>query len=39
MAVCNVFARSNTAIVGSNPTRNMDACTRFTCVGSGLAKR
>jgi hypothetical protein len=22
----NVFARSNTAIVGSNPTRGMDVC-------------
>jgi hypothetical protein len=25
----NVFARSNTEIVGSNPTRGMDVCLRF----------
>jgi hypothetical protein len=28
----NVFARSNTGIVGSNPTRGMDVCPRFFCV-------
>jgi hypothetical protein len=38
-----VFARSNTGIVGSNPTQGMDACVRLLCVcvvlciGSGLA--
>jgi hypothetical protein len=38
-----VFARSNTGIVGSNPTRGMDVCVRLfcvcvvLCVGSGLA--
>jgi hypothetical protein len=26
--VCNVFARSNTGIVGSNPTEGMDVCRR-----------
>jgi hypothetical protein len=37
------FARSNTGIVGSNPTRGMDVCVRLFCVcvvlyvGSGLA--
>jgi hypothetical protein len=37
-----VFARSNTGIVGSNPTQNMDVCVRLfcvcvvLCVGSGL---
>jgi hypothetical protein len=39
-----VFARSNTGIVGSNPTRGMDVCVRLfcvcvvLCVGSGLVK-
>jgi hypothetical protein len=28
----NVFVRSNTGIVGSNPTRGMDVCPRFFCV-------
>jgi hypothetical protein len=37
-----VFARSNTGIVGSNPTQGMDVCVRLFCVcvlciGSGLA--
>jgi hypothetical protein len=38
-----VFARSNTGIVGSNPSRGVDVCVRFycvcivLCVGSGLA--
>jgi hypothetical protein len=38
-----VFTRSNTGIVGSNPTWGMDVCVRFFCVchvlyaGSGLA--
>jgi hypothetical protein len=38
-----VFARSNTGIVGSNPTRGMDVCLHLfcvcvvLCVGSGLA--
>jgi hypothetical protein len=38
-----VFARSNTGIVVSNPTRGMDVCVRLVyvcvvlCVGSGLA--
>jgi hypothetical protein len=38
-----VFARSNTGIVGSNPTWGMDVCVRLfyvcvvLCVGSGLA--
>jgi hypothetical protein len=38
-----VFVRSNTGIVASNPTWNMDACVRLfcvwvvLCVGSGLA--
>jgi hypothetical protein len=38
-----VFARSNTGIAGSNPTRGMDICVRLfcvcvvLCVGSGLA--
>jgi hypothetical protein len=38
-----VFARSNTVIVVSNPTRGMDVCVRLfpvsvvLCVGSGLA--
>jgi hypothetical protein len=40
---CNVFARSNSGIVGSNPSRGMDVCPRFfyfcvvLCVGSGFA--
>jgi hypothetical protein len=40
-----VFARSNTGIVGSNPTRGMDVCVRsfcvcvVLCVGWGLATR
>jgi hypothetical protein len=38
----DVFGRSNTGIVGSNPTRSTDVCQRFSvfvlsCVGSGLA--
>jgi hypothetical protein len=38
----NVFARSNTGIVGSNPIRGMDVyvclfCVCVLCVGSGLA--
>jgi hypothetical protein len=38
----SAFARSNTEIVGSNPTGNMDVCMRLFCVcvvlciGSGL---
>jgi hypothetical protein len=38
-----IFPRSNTGIVGSNPTRVMDVCVRLfsvpvvICVGSGLA--
>jgi hypothetical protein len=32
-----VFARSNTGVVGSNPTRCMDVCLRLFCVSSGLA--
>jgi hypothetical protein len=38
-----VFARSNTGVMGSNPTRNMDVCVRLfyvcvvLCVGSGFA--
>jgi hypothetical protein len=37
-----VFARLNTGVVGSNPTRGMDVCVRLfcvcvLCVGSGLA--
>jgi hypothetical protein len=38
-----VFVRSNTTIVGSNPTQGMDICVRLCCVcvvlcgGSGLA--
>jgi hypothetical protein len=36
------FARSNTVIVGSNPTRSVSACLHFlvfvlSCVGGGLA--
>jgi hypothetical protein len=27
-----VFARSNTGIVGSNPTPDMDVCVRLFCV-------
>jgi hypothetical protein len=40
---CNVFARSNTGIVGSNPTQGMDVCVLLffvcvvLCVGSSLA--
>jgi hypothetical protein len=40
---CNVFARSNTGNVGSNPTRDKDVCVRLfcvcvvLCVGTGLA--
>jgi hypothetical protein len=40
---CTVFDRSNTGIVGSNPTKGVDACVRLfcvcvvLCVGSGLA--
>jgi hypothetical protein len=39
-----VFARSNAGILGSNPTRGMDACVRLfcvcvvLCVGSDLAR-
>jgi hypothetical protein len=38
-----VFARSNTGVVGSNPTQGMDVCVRLFCVyvvlciGRGLA--
>jgi hypothetical protein len=38
-----IFARSNTGVVGSNPTLGMDVCVRLflvcavLCVGSGLA--
>jgi hypothetical protein len=37
-----IFARSNTGIVGSNPTQGMDVCLVYSvfmlsCVGSGLA--
>jgi hypothetical protein len=38
-----LFARSSAGIVGSNPTRGMDACVRLflvyvvLCAGSGLA--
>jgi hypothetical protein len=28
----NVFSRSNTGIVGSNATRDMDVCPRFFCL-------
>jgi hypothetical protein len=41
--VLTVFARLNTRVVGSNPTRGMDVCVRLFCVyvvlcaGSGLA--
>jgi hypothetical protein len=39
--VLTIFARSNTGIVGSNPTQGMDVCLRLfcvlSCVGSGLA--
>jgi hypothetical protein len=35
--VGTVFARSNTGVVGPNPTRGMDVCIVL-CVGSGLAK-
>jgi hypothetical protein len=40
-----VFARSNTAAVGSNPAGGMDICVRFfcvcavLCVGRGLIPR
>jgi hypothetical protein len=40
---CTVFARLNTGIVGSNPTRGMDVCVLLfyvcvvLCVGSSLA--
>jgi hypothetical protein len=39
----NLFARLNTGVVGSNPTRGMVVCVRLfcvcavLCVGSGLA--
>jgi hypothetical protein len=34
----NVFARSNTGIVGSNPTKGMDVCVYFVFVlGYGFA--
>jgi hypothetical protein len=38
-----VFARSNSGIVGSNPTQGMDVCVRLFCIcavlcaGNGLA--
>jgi hypothetical protein len=32
-----VFARSNTGIVDSNPTRGMDVFVRLFCVSRGLA--
>jgi hypothetical protein len=38
-----IFARSNTGVVGSNPTQDMDVCVHLfcvyvvLCVGSGLA--
>jgi hypothetical protein len=38
-----LFARSNTGVMGSNPTRGMDVCVRFFCIcavlcaGSGLS--
>jgi hypothetical protein len=28
----NVFVRSNTGVVGSNPSREMDVCVRLFCV-------
>jgi hypothetical protein len=31
-----IFARSNTGIVGSNPTQGMDVCLLLFSVGSGL---
>jgi hypothetical protein len=31
-SVCNVFACSNTEIVGSNPIQGMDVCLRLFCV-------
>jgi hypothetical protein len=34
----NVFARLNTGIVGSNPTRGMDVCRRLFCVCVVLCK-
>jgi hypothetical protein len=33
----NVFARSNTGIVGSNLTQGMNVCVPLFCIGSGLA--
>jgi formate hydrogenlyase subunit 3/multisubunit Na+/H+ antiporter MnhD subunit len=39
--ITTVFDRSNTGVVGSNPTRGMDVCVYsvfvLACVGSGLA--
>jgi hypothetical protein len=32
----NFFARSNTGIVGSNPTQDMDVCVRLFCVSVAL---
>jgi hypothetical protein len=32
-----VFARSNTGIVGSNPTQDMNVCVYCVCAGIGLA--
>jgi hypothetical protein len=34
----NVFARMNTGIVGSNPTRGMDVCLRLFCLCVVLCK-
>jgi hypothetical protein len=34
----NVFARSNTGIVGSNPTEGMNVCLRLYCVCVVLCK-
>jgi hypothetical protein len=31
-----VFVRLNTAIVGSNPIRDMDVCVGLFCVGRGI---
>jgi hypothetical protein len=36
---CTFFVRSNTGIMGSNPTQVMDVCLRlfYVCAGSGVA--
>jgi hypothetical protein len=37
--VWTIFARSNTAIVGSNPTQGMDVCVRLFCLCCSVCRQ